>query len=104
MMLLGLIMLVNHLVILIVLLVFLTGAYFVFNQNRKLKTIKNKAHDLHHDINSSLVILKLTIESLKDIPIGSTLTEGTSLISLISLIEEGVSQIEGSFRHWNVSN
>ena len=100
-------MLVNHLVILVVLLVFLAGAYFVFNQNRKLKTIKNKAHDLHHDINSSLVILKLTIDSLKDIPLESqnnTLTEGTRLISLISLVEEGVSQIEGSFRHWSVSN
>ncbi len=100
-------MLVNQSVVLIILLVFLIGAYFFFHQNRKLKTIKNKADDLHHDINSSLVTLKLTIESLKDIPLegqNNTLTEAPGLVSLISLVEEGVSQIEGSFRHWNVSN
>ena len=100
-------MLVNQSVILVVLFVFLIGTYFVFHQNRKLKSIKNKAHDLYHDINSSIVILKLTIESLKDIPLESqnnAVTEAPGLVSLISLVEEGVSQIEGSFRHWNVSN
>lgn len=100
-------MLVNQYVILVIIFAFLIGIYFVHHQNRKLKIIKNKVDDLHHDINSSLVIIKLTIESLKDIPLESqnnALIESPGLVSLISLVEEGVSQIEGSFRHWNVSN
>jgi len=97
--------LISRLVFFCVLLVF--GLHFVFEQTRKLKAIKNRVDDLYHDINSSLVTLKLTIDSLKDISLEDTdyvPIERSSLVSLVNLVEEGVSQIESSFRHWNMRN
>ena len=89
-----------YLIICLFTLVFVAGACMVQWQHNQLNRIKNRADKLYHDINSSLVITKLSIESLKDCVIKNrnTLSEHGDLINIL---EEGVSQIELSFRHWD---
>lgn len=81
-------------------LIFVAGACTIQWQHNRLNHIKNKADKFYHDINSSLVITKLSIESLKD---WSTTNKNTPSEhdDLINMLEEGVNQIELSFRHWD---
>lgn len=82
---------------LITLIVFMMGVCTIFYQHKKLNVIKRKTDDLYHDINSSLIIVKLTLESLKE-----SSMEDTQYTALINTLEEGATQIESSFRHWDV--
>lgn len=81
-------------------LIFVAGACTIQWQYRQLNRFKNKADKFYHDINSSLVITKLTIESLKYLPITNKNTP-SERDDLLSILEEGISQIELSFRHWD---
>lgn len=81
-------------------LIFVAGAWTIQWQHKQLSRLKNKADKFYHDINSSLVITKLTIESLKDWSIKNKNTPSAH-DDLLNILEEGVSQIELSFRHWD---
>lgn len=81
-------------------LIFIAGACTIQWQHKRLNRLKNKADKFYHDINSSLVITKLSIESLKDWSITNKNTP-SERDDLINILEEGVSQIELSFRHWD---
>lgn len=79
----------------------------IYYQKKELKSIKTKTNQLYHDINSSLVILKLTLENLDDISAKEKerqnyFTTPSNLISLVEVFSEGVGELEKSFRHWNV--
>jgi hypothetical protein len=86
---------------LITLIVFMMGACAIFYQHKKLTVIKRKTDDLYHDINSSLIIVQLTLESLKELTM-EDIGDSSQHASLISALEEGTTQIEGSFCHWDV--
>lgn len=88
-------------------LVVLTFFIVVCVQRNKLNAIKNQTEKLHHDISSSLVIIKLTLENLKDFPLENkekNSVQQPSLISLVNLLEEGLRGVEDSFRHWSLSH
>ena len=89
-----------YLIIFLFSLIFVAGAYTIQRQHKQLNHLKNKADKFYHDINSSLVITKLTIESLKDWPITNKNTP-SERDDLINMLEESVSQIELSFRYWD---
>ena len=71
----------------------------IIHTNKKLNAIHLKTEELYHDINSSLVIFKLTLDSLKDL---SLEIHKDNLISLINSLDESVHHMEKSFRHWNL--
>lgn len=81
-------------------LIFVVGIGTIQRQHKQLNRIKKKTEEFYHDMNSSLVITKLTIESLKDWPITNKNTP-SECDDLINILEESVSQIELSFRHWD---
>lgn len=81
-------------------LIFVVGACTIQHQHKQLNRIKKKTDEFYHDMNSSLVITKLTIEGLKDWPITNKNTP-LERDNLINILEESVSQIELSFRHWD---
>ncbi|WP_425169686.1 hypothetical protein [Legionella sp.] len=83
---------------LLVLLLLIISICKLNHTNQKLKTIQTKSDRLYHDINSSLVIFKLTLESLKDF---SFENQENDPISLIEALEESIGYMEESFRHWN---
>lgn len=66
--------------------------------HQELKTTQTKNEQLYHDINSSLVIFKLALTSLKE----CSLEKNTTSMPLIEALEENIGHMEGSFRHWNL--
>lgn len=67
--------------------------------NKKLKAIKVKNEEFYHDLNSSLVVFKLTLESLNDF---SLEIRTSKLTSLLTLLDENICNIEESFSHWSL--
>lgn len=66
---------------------------------RIFKAMKLKNDALYHDINSSLIVLKLAVDSFKDF---SLEFQGDNKInSLINVLEEGITQMDESFRTWD---
>ena len=94
---------ITYLAICLFSLIFVAGAFKIQCQHKQLRHIKRKSDEFYHDINSSLVITKLTIESLKDWSITNKKTPSEHN-NLIHILEEGVNQIELSFRHWDSRN
>lgn len=74
--------------------------YTIRWQYNRLNYLKNTTKKLYHDINGSLVIVKLVMESLKDSPV---VNDNTSIQyhDLINILEEGVHQMEQSFKYWD---
>lgn len=74
------------------------ATYHIVSTRKKLRMIQLKAEELYHDINSSLVIFKLTQESLKDI---SLELQNSRLISLTHSLNEAIEYFDRSFQSWD---
>lgn len=79
---------------------FVVMLYIIGWQYNRLNDIKNITKKLHHDINTSLVIAKLAIEGLNDSPVVNDSTPA-QYHDLMNILEEGIHQIEKSFKHWD---
>ena len=82
--------------------------YALYYNNKKIKNINNKTNVLYHDINGSLVIAKLIMESLRDFSLNQDVRENQhikklDLSLLINNLDEAISQINKSFDHWNIT-
>lgn len=76
-----------------------TISYYAYSTQKKSKNLQLKTEELYHDINSCLVIFKLTTEGLQDISSG---LHNSTLSSLVHALNETINKIEKSFRSWDL--